>query len=218
VLALIALSRFQEPRLHQTGERSPLREHLRITYGAIVRRGRLIPIAAASIMAALILQAIFEFGPLWLIALNASAVYYGPFWAGLVATLGVGGLLAGRLRLNKPIPAVGVAIVMLLACLIMTTSHNLLALTVAMVVLALLVVVAGIHVSHLMHDAVPSTIRTGVASGISAVSWMLFMPFALAFGAVSKQSGVYTSGWMITGAAVLAGAALGWVVLRPVRS
>lgn len=218
VISLIALSRFREPRLHETGERSPLRDHLRITYGAIVRRGRLIPIAAASIMAALILQAIFEFGPLWLIALNTSAVYYGPFWAGLVATLGVGGLLAGRLGLSKRVPAVGVAIVMVLACLIMTSSHNLYALTAAMVVLALLVVVAGIHVSHLMHDAVPSTIRTGVASGISAVSWMLFMPFALAFGAVSKGSGVYTSGWMITGAAVLAGAALVWVVLRPVRS
>jgi hypothetical protein len=34
---------------------------------------------------------------------------------------------------------------------------------------------------------------------------------------VSKQSGVYISGWMITAATALAGAALLWVVLRPVR-
>lgn len=215
VLYLIALSRFREPRLHQVGERSPMRAHLRTTYGAIVHRGRLIPIAAAAVMSALILQTIFEFGPLWLIALSASAVLYGPFWAGLVAALGIGGLLAGRLKLNRPLQATAVAIVMLLACVTMTTSHNLLALTIAMTVLAILVVVVGIHVSHLMHDAVPSTIRTGVASGISAVSWIFFLPFALGFGAVSKESGVYTSGWMITAAAVLAGAALVWVVLRP---
>jgi MFS family permease len=216
-LSLIALARFREPRLHEASERSPLREHLQITYRAIMHRGRLVPIAAAAIMSALILQAIFEFGPLWLIALSASAVLYGPFWAGLVSTLGLGGLLAGRLRLDRPVSAAAVAIIMLLACVTMTTSHNLIALTVAMTLLALLVVVAGIHVSRLMHDAVPSTIRTGVASGISAVSWILFLPFALGFGAVSKQSGVYTSGWMITTAAVLAGAALIWVTLRPVH-
>lgn len=214
--SLVALARFREPRLHQASERSPLRQHLSVTYRAIVHRGRLIPIAAAAIMSALILQAMFEFGPLWLITLSASAVFYGPFWAGLVSTLGLGGLLAGRLKLDRPFSIAGVVVAMLLACLTMTTSHNLTALTVAMIVLTLLVVIARIHVSRLMHDAVPSTIRTGVASGISAVSWILFMPFALGFGAVSKQSGVYTAGWMFTGAAVLAGAALVWVVLRPV--
>ncbi|GAA1571487.1 hypothetical protein GCM10009789_26310 [Kribbella sancticallisti] len=218
VVSVLVLTRFREPRLHQAGDRVPLRQHFKITVSAIVHRGRLIPIAAASITAAVILQGVFEFGPLWLIALSASAVLYGPFWAAMVSTLGLGGLLAGRLRLHKPIAAVAVAVTMLLACLTMTTSHNLLALTVAMVILTLLVVVAGIHVSRLMHDAVPSTIRTGVASGISAVSWLVFLPFALGFGALTKQSGVYTSGWMITAMALLAGAALVWVVVRPVRS
>lgn len=217
LVSLIVLLRFREPRLHQTGDRTSMGEHLRVTLRAIVYRGRLLPIAAAAIMSALILQAMFEFGPLWLITLAASAAFYGPYWAGLVSTLGLGGLLAGRLRLHRPLPVAVVVIVMLLACLTMTTSRNLAALTVAMIVLTLLVVVAGIHVSRLMHDAVPSTIRTGVASGISAVSWILFLPFALGFGAVSKQSGVYVSGWMITAATVLAGAALVWVVVRPVE-
>ena len=35
-------------------------------------RGRLIPIAAATVMAAMILQAMFEFGPLWLITLKTA--------------------------------------------------------------------------------------------------------------------------------------------------
>ena len=217
VLSLIVLFRFREPRLHETGERSSMREHLRVTVHAIVHRGRLIPIAAASVMAGLILQAMFEFGPLWLITLSVSAVFYGPYWAGLVSTLGLGGLLAGRLRLDRSLPVATVVVVMVLASLTMTSSRNLAVLTVAMIALTLLVVVAGIHLSRLMHDAVPSTIRTGVASGIGAVSWIFFMPFALGFGAVSKRSGVYTSGWMITAAVVLAGVALLWVTLRPVH-
>jgi predicted MFS family arabinose efflux permease len=214
VVSLLALAAFREPRLHETSERSPLRDHLKVTYAAIVNGRRLVPIAAASIMSALVLQAIFEFGPLWLIALSASPVLYGPFWAGLVSTLGIGGLLAGRLRLDRPLPIVLLVIAMLLACLTMTSSHNLASLTIAMIVLALLLVVVGIHLSRLLHDAVPSTIRTGVASGISAVSWIFFLPFALGFGAVSNHSGVYTSGWMITAAAALTGAALIWMVLR----
>ncbi|MGW1345690.1 MFS transporter [Kribbella sp. NPDC002412] len=218
LLYLVALTRFCEPRLHQAGERTSLRHHLTITYRAITHRGRLVPIAAASIMAAMILQAVFEFGPLWLITLKASAVYYGPFWAVLVATLGIGGLLAGRLRLHRPVPVAIVVLVMLAACLTLTSSRDLIALTVAMVALCFLLVVIGIHVSRLLHDAVPSKIRTGVVSGIGAVSWLVFTPFALVFGAVSKQFGVYVSGWMLTGAVGLAGAALVWVRNRaPLR-
>lgn len=210
-LYLIALTRFREPRLHQTSERTSLRDHLVVTYRAITDRGRLVPIAAATVMSAMVLQAMYEFGPLWLVTLKAQAGYYGPFWALLVGMIGVGGLLASRLHLERPLSVALVVLTMLAACITMTTSHSLAVLTVAMVALTFLLVVIGIHLSQLLHDAVPSTIRTGVASGISAVSWLLFTPFAIAFGALSKHAGVFVSGWMITGAVALGGAALVWV-------
>ncbi|WP_405058475.1 MFS transporter [Kribbella sp. NBC_01505] len=210
-LYLIVLTRFREPTLHRTEVRTTLRSHLTVTYRAITDGGRLIPIAAATLMGAMILQAMFEFGPLWLVELKASAVYYGPFWALLVGTLGIGGLLAHRLRLDRLVAVVLVVVTMVAACLVMTTSHNLTLLTAAMVALAFLLVVIGIHLSQLLHDAVPSSIRTGVASGVSALSWVVFTPFALVFGALTKRVGVYTSGWMITGAVAVAGLALIWV-------
>jgi hypothetical protein len=212
VASLIALSRLREPRLHEAGERSPLREHLRTTVRAILHRGRLVPIAAAAVTAALILQAMYEFGPLWLIELSAPAGFYGPFWAGVVGALGLGGLLAGRLHLHRRLPVATVVLVMLGCAAVLLTSGSLAVLTVAIVLLTLLVVVIGIHVSHLVHDAVDSTIRTGVASGISAVSWILFTPFALGFGAVTQEADVYAAGWLLAGAVVSAGAALLWVV------
>ncbi len=212
-LSIIAYLRFLEPQLHKTEERTPLRSHLAVTYRTITRRGRLLPIVALAVLTSLLLQVVFEFGPLWLVALAASAFLYGPYWAGLMSTLGLGGLLAGRLRLDRPATLGSVVGLMILASLVLTISANVLVVTIAQVVLALLVVAASIHVTHLLHDAVPSTIRTGVASGVGAISWIAFLPFALVFGLVSKHSGVHTAGWMITAATVLAGLLLAKVAL-----
>jgi hypothetical protein len=109
-----------------------------------------------SALVAMLSQAVFEFGPLWLVALAAPAVLFGPYWAALTSTLGLGGYLAAKLDLTR-MPVV------------------------AQVVLTLLAVVA-IYAGRLLHDAVPSTIRAGVSSGAGTASWVLFLPFALALG------------------------------------
>jgi len=204
-LSVAAYLRFSEPRLHKAAEPIPLRRHLAVTYRTLTRRGRLLPIITLAVLSAVILQLVFEFGPLWLVALAVPAFLYGPYWAGLVSTLGLGGLLAGRLRLDRPATAGAVAGLMTLASLALTTTTGVVLVTVAQVVLALLVVVASIHVTRLLHDAVPSTIRSGVASGVGAISWMVFLPVALAFGLVSTNHGVQTAGWMLTAATALAG-------------
>jgi hypothetical protein len=167
-----------------------------------------------AVLTAMVTSVIFEFGPLWLVALSAAAVLYGPFWAGLVSTFGLGGLLAGRIKLDRPATLATVVTLMLLSAAALTTSRTLLVIAAAQTVLALLVVASSIHASQLLHDAVPSTIRSGVASGVGAVSWIAFLPFALGFGAVSKAEGVHTAAWMIVGATVLAGAVLVKVAVR----
>ena len=70
----------------------------------------------------------------------------------------------------------------------------------------------SIYVSRVLHDAVPSTIRSGVVSGVGALSWVTFLPFSLVFGQVSKTHGVATAAWMITAVAVVAAAVLVKVV------
>ena len=55
-------------------------------------------------------QAVFEFGPLWLVALAAPAVLFGPYWAALVATLGSRRLARPRSRPGPPPVAVAVAV------------------------------------------------------------------------------------------------------------
>lgn len=95
-----------------------------------------------------------------------------------------------------------------LAGLALTATTSVVLVTIAQVTLALLIMVASIHVTRLLHDAVPSTIRSGVASGAGAISWMVFLPIALAFGVVSTRYGVHTAGWMLAALATLAAALL----------
>jgi MFS family permease len=193
---------FREPRLHRTAAAVPLRRHLAVTLTAITRRGRLLPIVTLGVLTALITQLVFEFGPLWLVALAVPAAVYGPYWAGLVSTLGLAGMLAGRLRLDRPAGAWTVAAGMVAAALTLTVAAGAVVVTVAQITLALLAGLAAIHVSAVLHDAVPSAIRSGVASGVSALSWLVFLPVALGFGALSSAHGVQAAGWLLVAAAV----------------
>lgn len=200
VLASVAYLRFQEPRLHKAGARVALREHIAVTYRTITGRGPVLPIIVLGALTALILQVVFEFGPLWLVALAAPAVLFGPYWAGLVSALGIGGLLAGRIHLDRPGTVRVVVAVMVLASVVLNVSNSVTTVIAAQIVPALLLVTASIHVSALLHDAVPSSIRAGVASGVSTISWIGFLPFALVFGWATKAYGEHASGWLITGA------------------
>ena len=198
VLSIVCYLRFREPELHRANESTSLRGQIALTFRTITRRGRLLPIVALTVLTALLLQAIFEFGPLWLVALAAPAVVYGPYWAGLVSTFGIGGLLAGKLRLDRPGTLAVVTVLGIAACLTLSISNDILVIALGQIVLALLIVTASIYVGQLLHDAVPSTVRAGVVSGTSTFSWLIFLPFSLVFGLISKHTGVHAANWMIT--------------------
>jgi predicted MFS family arabinose efflux permease len=208
VLAICVLSRLAEPGLHRVDESPSLGSQIRTTYKTIVERGRLRPIISAMVLCALLLQALVEFGPLWMVALAAPAVLYGPQWAGLMSAMGLGGVLGGRFSLARRANKVVLAAVMVASSLVLTTSHNAWAVICAQVVLALLVVAISTVLTREFHDAVPSSIRAGVSSGVGTLTWMAFVPFALGFGFLSRHVGVLTAGWMIVAIALAAGVSL----------
>jgi predicted MFS family arabinose efflux permease len=218
VVAAVALLRFREPQLHQAEEAEPLRQQVAATYRTLLKGGALRPIVALLVLTALLLQAMLEFGPLWMVALAASAGLYGPHWAGLMAALGLGGLLGGRLALTRPITAAFIAATIVACCVVLTTSHAIGIVIVAQILLVLLVVAVSIPITGRLHDAVPSTIRAGVASGVGTLTWLTFLPFALLFGAVSDRSGVQDAGWTLGVVAVLTVLLLAWTVRGFMRS
>ena len=215
VLSVLALLRFREPTLHKASEKVPVRAQVAQTYRTLTRGGHLRAVVALAVLTAVLLQVIFEFGPLWLIALSAPALFFGPFWAAMVATLGLGGLLAGRLGLDRP-ARLGAAVVVLIGGgLALVSSGSVAVITVAQVALALLLVVAGIHATKRLHDAVPSSVRSGVASGVGALTWIAFLPVAGVFGLLGEGLGVRRAGWVIVGALVLAAVMLVRVTRGP---
>jgi predicted MFS family arabinose efflux permease len=217
-VAAVALLRFREPQLHQAEEAEPLRQQIAATYRTLLERGAVRPIVALLVLTALLLQAMLEFGPLWMVALAASAGLYGPHWAGLMAALGLGGLLGGRLALTRPVTAAVIGATIVACSVVLTTSHVIGLVVVAQVLLVLLVVAVSIPITGRLHDAVPSTIRAGVASGVGTLTWLTFLPFALLFGAVSDRSGVHDAGWTLGAVAVITVVLLAWTVRGFMRS
>jgi MFS family permease len=207
-LAIIAFLRFDEPRLHQAAERVTLRSHVALTFRTMIASRAVIRVLLLVAVAGLLPQAVFEFGPLWLVALAAPAVLYGPYWAALVSTLGVGGLLIGKLRLERRLMLAVLIILSLAAALLLTWTHSLPVIVTAQVVLGLVLAIIGIHASRLLHDAVPSTVRAGVSSGAGTMTWVLFLPFSLVFGWAARENGVHWSGFMLAGAVVVVGVLL----------
>jgi predicted MFS family arabinose efflux permease len=202
-LAIIGFLRFDEPRLHQAAERVSLRSHVALTFRTMITSRPVLRVLLLAATAGLLSSAVFEFGPLWLVALAAPAVLYGPYWAALVSTLGIGGLLIGKLRLERWLMLAILIILSLAACVLLTWTRSLAVVVAAQVVLGLVLAIVGIHASRLLHDAVPSSIRAGVSSGAGTLTWMLFLPFSLLFGWLAREEGVNSSGFMLGGAVVV---------------
>jgi Sigma-70, region 4 len=92
---------------------------------------------------------------------------------------------------------------MVTCCLVLTLTHVTIAVIAAQVALTLLVVAVSIPITRRLHDAVPSGIRAGVASGVGTLTWLTFLPFAVVFGVVSKRAGVDTAAWSLVAIAAV---------------
>jgi MFS family permease len=204
-LAIVAFLRFDEPRLHRATEPVALHSHVGLTFRTMTRRREVRRVVLLAALVALLAQAVFEFGPLWLVALDAPPALFGPYWAMLVSTIGVGGYLAGRLDLERRAVSIALAALAPAAALALSRTGSLAGAIGAQTVLALALAVIGIHAGKLLHDGVPSNVRAGVSSGVGTFSWMLFLPFSLAFGALAREHGLRSSAWFLVGAALVVG-------------
>jgi MFS family permease len=207
-LAIIGFLRFEEPRLHQASERVSLRSHIALTFRTMITSRVVLCVLLLVAAGGLLSQAVFEFGPLWLVELAAPAVLYGPYWAVLVSTLGVAGLLISKLNLERWLMLGLLIILSLVTALLLTWTRSLPLLITAQVLLALVLAIISIHASRLLHDAVPSSVRAGVSSGGGTMTWVLFLPFSLAFGWVAVENGINWSGFMLAGAVIVLAALL----------
>ena len=203
-VAMVAFLRFDEPRLHRAAGSVALRAHLALTLRTMTGRRDVRQALLLAALVAVLSQAVFEFGRSGS-SPSTRRPAYGPYWAALVSTLGVGGYLASKLGLDRRAAVLTLALLGPAAALALPWTGALGAVIGAQAVLALSSAIVGIHAGRLLHDGVPSAVRAGVASGVGTLSWMLFLPFSLALGWFAREQGVRPSGWFFVAAASLVG-------------
>jgi predicted MFS family arabinose efflux permease len=201
--SIAAFLRFAEPTLHRAAEPVALRRHVAVMLHAMTRIPQVRRVMLLAAVTALLSQVVFEFGPLWLVSLHAPTTAYGPYWAALVAMLGLGGYLTPKLHLERPRRVVALAVVLTATPVLLATSHLVIGVVVAQTALQLVLVIIGIHAGLLLHDSVPSAIRAGVSSGVGTLSWVLFLPFSLVFGSLARTHGLQWAGWVLVCAVAL---------------
>ena len=192
----LVLLLFREPQLHKAEEREPLRRQIGATYRTIFARGRIRAVVALTVVGALLMQGMLEFGPLWLVALAVPAFLYGPQWAGLTSALGLGGVLGGQAWVTRRWGVRLIAASIVACGVALALSDSAVLVVGVQVLLTLLVVAVSIPVTRRLHDAVPSAIRAGVASGVGTLTWLTFIPFAIVFGVISQRAGIDRAGWL----------------------
>jgi MFS family permease len=207
-VSVVLVARFREPSLHKVDERDPLRTQVATTFRTLLERGQVRPIVGLMVLTGLLVQALLEFGPLWLVALAAPAFLYGAQWAGLTGALGIGGLLAARLHLECRFTLGTLGGVIVASSAAMSTSRHVAVVIAAQVALVLVLMVLSVHLTALLHAAIPSTIRAGVSSGVSTLTWLAFLPFSVVFGVVADRVGVHGAGWLVVAIATATAAGL----------
>ncbi len=108
-VALGALLTFKEPHLHHAEGRTSLKSHLLAISQTLFQPGKTLRIVTVLLATSLLLSVIFEFGPLWQLALAAPVGLYGLANAAVLSAGGVGSWLSVRRMLSKPATIVGVA-------------------------------------------------------------------------------------------------------------
>ncbi len=207
-ISLVALLPFREPHLHRAEGRTSLASHLRAVSQILFQRGKTLRIVAVLLATSLLLSAVFEFGPLWQLALAAPIGLYGIANAAVLSAGGAGSWLAARLTLSKPAGLVGMAVLLVASSLALVTVRNAVIIILAQGVLVAGGVAVSMVFTRMLHDSLASEVRAGAASGVGALSSLAFVFFALLFGVVCQHAGVFRAGWMVVGVALLASALL----------
>ena len=197
LMALLAFRVCREPSLHRAGERITYRQQARVTLRALSAGGSIRRAVVLTALVAAGTQMLIEFGPLWLVALHAPTGIYGPYLAVQVGMLGFGAWLAGRVSLARPVVAVVAGATLLITAILPAVSASLGVVIAAQVLATLALAMIGVRAGFLLHNAVAASVRAGVSSGASTLSFLVFLPLSLVFSPLSRAAGVQGAGWLL---------------------
>lgn len=196
LLSVFFLYLMREPSLHKKQEHVSLGSQVTSTFKAISTKGAVLWISVSLVLILMIDQVVFEFNQLWLIALAAPVVAYGPANGLLLSAVTIAGLSAStvssRRRLIRFLLVLAVISVFCLALV-----QNLWVVVIATFIIGTVLIIYEIIFTKLLNDRLSSNIRAGAMSATSSISKLIFIPVALSFGFLSESSGVFNASWIL---------------------
>ncbi len=203
LLAIVALVAFKEPKLHKARVADSIQAHILTTLKEVLKKRTLIPVLIVLIIIAILRSFLFEFKQLWLIALAAPVIVFGPTSALVFSSFALGGLAASRLKLHRSFMMAITILTMLFSGVALALLHNTFAVVVAQVLLGTGLIGVGIIFSRFLQDSLPSKVRAGSSSVVSTIGRIIIIPLSLFFGFISKEASVFTAAWLIFGLLVV---------------
>lgn len=199
IITIIALLKFREPTLHKSQDIVPITQHIRKTFGAILKRRELVPVLVVLISGAIAIDTTLEFNQLWLIALTVPVIWMGPINALHLSTVGIGGALARYVKLHRYPTMTAATVLMLLSSLAMVFSRNVIVTSLAIALLSVCLIGMNIVFTKLLHDALSSNIRAGAASAISTLGRIIIIPIAFVLTSISNETSIFQATWILVG-------------------
>lgn len=203
LLPLILLWFFKEPQLHKVDQHGSVREHVAGTFKAVLCNPSLILLVITTVCVGVLLGMIYDFSQLWFIALGLPTVLFGVAYAAVLASTGVGGMLARFAGKHRLLMADSMFIVLVLCAVLLALVQNSIVVIIAQVAFGSACVMLGVIFSHQLHDQLPSRVRAGASSAVNSIVRIALVPIALIFGALSAHS-VFTAAWVMVAVSVIA--------------
>lgn len=211
VVAIAALLLIREPHEHLARARFPARGRLGETISVIAQTPGVRTAVAGMAVCTALLQAQLEFGQFWLLAANGGRQWFGLGFAGLLVAAGLGGIVGSRLAWDRwwARGAAGGVCLAAIASLAQPLPIGLV--IVVQCVLAGSAAAFSVNLTRILHDRIPSEVRTGIASVSALGGWLAFLPLAALSGWFFGIGGIVLLS-MPLGVLVVAAVALSVVV------
>lgn len=212
--SLVFLWKFRESTLHKAEVSEPIFRHIKQTFGAVLKRGVLLPIVIATVGFSLIQDIVLDLGQLWFIAVAAPAILFGVFNAVIFSSWITGGLLAARI--HSKVTAICLLVGILAGLAGLVVGQHFIVVLVAQFIVAICLVALGVILTKKLHDELPSRLRAGASSVTSTLSRLLIIPGSLLFTAAASAAGISNATYILIGLAVIGSIAVLFVPITRV--
>ena len=202
--AIFALCKFKEPLLHKAEPLGNMREQIRETFSSILGKRSLLRIVIVLLLMNLGIEILYEFSQLWFIETNTPQDFFGPIYAIVISTSGIGGYLAGHTGKYRRKVTIAAFATLLTSALFLSLPVNPWIILCAQSFMGVALIILSVMLTTDLHNELPSRVRAGAASAISSIVRILFIPIGLLFGVISASYNVHSAGWILVATIVVA--------------